>query len=531
MGLKNILKLALMALCSLATLTVLASCSKASPTATIDDQVRIYATVVKQLIVDFGARQTAYILNYTLENSTGTPAKRNSKKLSGPLQKAILADLEGTQRGYVWVSAPQGKSVLGVAACQIIFGNIHRQKDGSVEVTASVSYGDTGGGSKTYILKGIWTVTGTVFPSLVKISPDNNPLPAFKWTASANADSYEVRIDSGNWLNVGSNLTYIQPTILSKGTHIISIRAKGSNGKNSPEASLSFDVSVEANLANTRIAYASGIESSGIQIYTITPDFSDRRQLTDTGTNYNPMWSPDGSKIVFSSRRDGSWRICVMNSDGSGQTQLTSGPGDDQYPSWSPDGLSIAFGSNRNGNYEIYRMNADGTEQTRLLANPGPRQDYWPRWSPDGTQIVFFDSNASGTLRDIFVINSDGSRPGNLTGDYPPTVNDFPSWSPDGTRIAFESFREHSPSQSYGIYLMDRNGFDPIRITPAGIAAYGSPVWSPDGTRIAFIYEETISGPYTIATISANGTGLNILNDGNRPNILPSWSPFLTAEN
>lgn len=58
-----------------------------------------------------------------------------------------------------------------------------------------------------------------------------------------------------------------------------------------------------------------------------------------------------------------------MNADGSGQTRLTRNEASDSGIAWSPDGTRIAFSSNRDGNYEIYAMNADGSGQTRLTQN------------------------------------------------------------------------------------------------------------------------------------------------------------------
>ena len=79
--------------------------------------------------------------------------------------------------------------------------------------------------------------------------------------------------------------------------------------------------------------------------------------------------SPEG-KIAFVSSRDGNSDIYVVNADGSGQTNLTNNPADDDRPVWLADGSRVAFVSNRDGNSEIYAMNADGSDQTNLTNNP-----------------------------------------------------------------------------------------------------------------------------------------------------------------
>ncbi len=77
-------------------------------------------------------------------------------------------------------------------------------------------------------------------------------------------------------------------------------------------------------------------------------------QLTrQPGGNGSPAWSPDGSRIVFSSGRDHSSNIFVMNANGSGAVNLTRHPADDLFPAWSSNGR-IAFSSDRDGNLEIY---------------------------------------------------------------------------------------------------------------------------------------------------------------------------------
>jgi len=116
-------------------------------------------------------------------------------------------------------------------------------------------------------------------------------------------------------------------------------------------------------------------------------------------------WSPDGTKIAFNSGRPGV--IDVMNSDGSGQTNLTNNPDSgDSEPAWSPDGSRILFVSARDGNSEIYVMNADGSGQTNLTNNPDSG-DSEPAWSPDGSRILFVSWR--GGNAEIYVMNADGS--------------------------------------------------------------------------------------------------------------------------
>src|SRR5436190_974671 len=76
------------------------------------------------------------------------------------------------------------------------------------------------------------------------------------------------------------------------------------------------------------------------------------RLTNSPGSDGEPAWSPDGTKIAFDFH-DGHFGIYVMNADGSGLTRLASNPTDDRVPAWSPDGGKIAFMSFRDGNWEI----------------------------------------------------------------------------------------------------------------------------------------------------------------------------------
>jgi hypothetical protein len=91
-------------------------------------------------------------------------------------------------------------------------------------------------------------------------------------------------------------------------------------------------------------------------------------RLTNQTGDSRAHYSPDGTKIVFQSFRDGQSEIYVMNPDGSGQTRLTNNSALDSAPAWSPDGTKILFTSTRDDpmSQSLYVMNADGSNQTRV---------------------------------------------------------------------------------------------------------------------------------------------------------------------
>lgn len=114
-------------------------------------------------------------------------------------------------------------------------------------------------------------------------------------------------------------------------------------------------------------------------VYVMTPVGAALTRLTNNPAyDGEPELSPDSSKIVFVSERDGNKEIYIMNRDGTGQTRLTQNFGRDFSPVFSPNGQKIAWVSNRDGDNEIYVMNANGTGQHKITNNS--TDDNSPHW-------------------------------------------------------------------------------------------------------------------------------------------------------
>ena len=279
---------------------------------------------------------------------------------------------------------------------------------------------------------------------------------------------------------------------------------------------------------NGRIAFASN-RTGNSQIFSMNSDGTGQTNLSNTTSNDgDPEWSPDATKIAFDSNRAGNDQIFVMNADGSGVTQLTNVDTNFQ-PDWSPDGTKIVFVSDRSqpgdcnsvGHCEIYTMNADGSNVTRLTFTSSPILNVNPTWSPDGTKIAFVRGTPFGA-HDIWVMNADGSNQTQLTNfgtAFNGIVADL-DWSPDGTKIVFE----RTGGGAFGsIWVMNADGSNQTNLSNMPAFENDFPAWSPDGTKITFASNRDTASQDQIYTMNADGSGVTRLTSDLANDSLPDW--------
>jgi Tol biopolymer transport system component len=281
--------------------------------------------------------------------------------------------------------------------------------------------------------------------------------------------------------------------------------------------------------ANGSIYFRVGGADGGSRIESIEPDGTGRHVVfpEDSPVHYSRIaFSPDGTRIAFDNFLEGEYGIETADPDGSDIVRLTDGV-NDSWASWSPDGTKILFSSTRYDPSigqctpgdphefgcptDIYVMGADGWNVTRLTDDPLP--EFMPVWSPDGSRIAFVREAdpVPAAFTGIYTMNPDGSDVKRVSSSD--GGSDFwPSWSPDGSRIAFAAIRK----EDWGIWVVNADGSNEQPILGGAIGYVKNPVWSPDGSLIAFVGNPSIddySPDDALYVMRPDGTGITPLAD------------------
>jgi TolB protein len=221
------------------------------------------------------------------------------------------------------------------------------------------------------------------------------------------------------------------------------------------------------------------------------------------------------SRVVFVSesgpKNDRRKRLAVMDYDGANVSYLTDSGSIVLAPRFSPDGSRIIYTSYETGFPRIFVMDV-GSLQSRALDEQPGTMTFAPRFGPGG-QVVF--SLEQGGNTDIYALDAGTGQRTQLTNA--PSIETAPSFSPDGSKIVFESDR----SGTQQLYVMGAGGGEPQRIS-FGEGRYGTPVWSPRGDYIAFTKQN--AGRFHIGVMRTDGSEerlltASFLDEG------PTWAP------
>ena len=258
-----------------------------------------------------------------------------------------------------------------------------------------------------------------------------------------------------------------------------------------------------------------------------------------------PRWSPDGSRLAFTSNRGGAdaMQLYVMPVAGGEARKLTDRDEDVTQIAWSPDGTRLAFASRVRDDayaepddrrrlprrftrlqYKLEHVGWTGDRRRHLFtvaaeggADPvqvtaGDAEDAWPAWSPDGATLAFVSARDPDwdvqPVTDLYLVPAEGGEPQRLT--HGGGAFDTVSWSPDGTRLASLRVPGVFDDPRHGqVAVVDARSGDTVLLSTAldrncaPYPTFRAPIW--EGDDLLFAVEDR--GNVHIYRVAVDGTG------------------------
>jgi len=269
-----------------------------------------------------------------------------------------------------------------------------------------------------------------------------------------------------------------------------------------------------------RIVFRSNADHRTGEIYSVRPDGTDLKRITEDGgvVSAEPSWSRDGHLIVWYGGLGGRADIYLASADGSLPHALNLG-GNAVSPDISPDGRRIAFVEVSGESLHVLEL-PDG----RAVFLCGPAS--WPDWSPDGKQLLVTHWG-SGRVGELHVVDAATAERRKLTVRGEDGICQQAQWSPDGQRIAYASNKDGT----LDIWVMDAEGGSRRNLTGSwDTSDEAAPTWSPDGSRIAFDSDK--EGSHDIWVMKADGSARRRVTQSSADETEPDWGPgFLSGAN
>lgn len=390
-------------------------------------------------------------------------------------------------------------------------GVVSGLKVGSAQITVTEPKSKKSATAKVTVTAAQVMVTVTITPDAPQVTVGNTTT----LTATAKDEQGSTVPADFSWISSNSGVAGVAQDGRVTGVSLGEARITATDRASGKSATITVTVTEPAHGGNGKITFYSD-QQGNQDIYVVNADGRGQRQLTTgQGNNIDPVFNAGGSKIAFTSDRNGMSDIYIMNADGSGLQRLTDNGANNVEPAFSRDGAQLTYASSIAGNYDVYVLNLASGDSTRLTDDPA--EDRHPSFSPDGQQIVF-SSDRSGSSN-IYRMDADGSGVTQLTDD--PYWNGHPVFNPAGTIIAFASNRAGDHT-AYQTYLINLDGGNLVRLLDVTHCSR-TPCFSPDGAQLAFA-----SNPdrqFDIYIASRDGSGFGVLFGTTGKEMHPSWAP------
>ena len=254
------------------------------------------------------------------------------------------------------------------------------------------------------------------------------------------------------------------------------------------------------------------------------------RQLTTSGHDQRPMWSPDSKRIAFQSSRDGNDAVYVLSLEGGDPVRVAAPADGVDNLLWSPDGKTLAFTSNV---FPDCRTDACTAERLEKRENSKVKARLY-----DHLLYRHWNAYSDGTRGHLFVVAAKGGTPRDLTPgadyDVPPFSLGGPdevAFSPDGRELCFTANTDANAATSTNgdLFVVPVDGSaEPRRITTQP-GFDGGPAYSPDGKWIAY-HAQLIAGYEAdrwrlMVYERAKGTHTNLTENFDRNVDAIAWTP------
>jgi dipeptidyl aminopeptidase/acylaminoacyl peptidase len=314
----------------------------------------------------------------------------------------------------------------------------------------------------------------------IDLSPDGSEV-AFSWNRSGTFEIFSAPLDGERIFQLtGANERSVWPRWSPDAKQLAFLRDRGGDER--------FDIWLvdrdgehERNLTNepgvmhrdlawspdgTKLAYTANSGEKGFAVHVIDVTTGAKRALTDGARDDSqPRWSPDGTLLVFWSRRDEvrtNADLYVVAASGGDATRLeTRGgiEGESVDPRWSPDGTRISFTTDTRGRQEVAIATYAEREIGRIeRMTESIHDEYGAVWRPDGRALAYLhNEDAAVSLRRVFAV----SHADHAVSDIP-GMHASPDIGPDSDTTAFLF---SSPSRPWDVYVTRERAIEARAIT------------------------------------------------------------------